>query len=172
MDILISSNLERLLYLLSGSDEEVRGYMERLNADGRYAVSERLFQSLREEFACGFADDERAAEAIRSQFEKGYLMDPHTAVAWAVLEDYRAATGDDTFCVVLSTANPYKFCSSVLDALNAGDQETGTAILSQMEAVTGVKAPAPLAELAGKKVRFYGSCEKENMEQIVLEFLS
>ncbi len=172
MDILISSNLERLLYLLSGSDEEVRGYMERLNADGRYAVSERLFARLKEEFACGFADDRRAAEAIRSQFEQGYLMDPHTAVAWAVLEDYRAATGDDTFCVVLSTANPYKFCSSVLDALDVPDQKEGTAILSQMEAVTGVKAPAPLAELEGKRVRFDGSCEKQDMEKVVLEFLS
>ena len=171
MDILISSNLERLLYLLSDSDEEVRGYMQSLSDQGRYEVSETLKQKLQAQFACGYSDDNRAARAIQEQFEQGYLMDPHTAVAWSVLEDYRAASGDDTFTVVLSTANPYKFCSSVLDALHVTEQAEGTEILSQMEQVTGVKAPAPLASLAGKPIRFDGVCQKQEMEQVVLEFL-
>ena len=171
MDILISSNLERLLYLLCESDEEVRGYMDSLTKTGRYEVTPELLQKLQTEFACGCADDARAARAIRDQYAAGYLMDPHTAVGYAVLEDYRAETGDDTCTVVLSTANPYKFCSSVLDALGVTDQAAGTDVIPQMEAVTGVPAPAPLAGLKGRAVRFTESCEKLDMERVVLEFL-
>ncbi len=171
MDILISSNLERLLYLLSGSDAEVRGYMQKLNETGRYEITPQLLEKLHATFACGCCDDRQVAETIRSAYEGGYLMDTHTAVAAGVLRDYRARTGDKTPTVVVSTASPFKFCSSVLDAVGVAEHQPGTAILAQMAEVTGRPAPRPLATLAGKEVRFTQVVEKQNMPQVVLEML-
>ena len=173
MDILISSNLERLLYQLSGSDEEVRGYMEKLSREGKYQVSDELLEKIRFHFSAGWCDDESAAETIAKVFGcEGYLMDTHTAVAWTVLEDYRKKTGDDTLSVVLSTASPYKFCSSVLDAMGVTEQREGTAILEQLEEKTRTVAPAPLKGLRDKTVRFTDVTEKQNMTQVVKEMLS
>ena len=115
MDILISSNLERLLYDLTGSDEEVRSYMQSLSETGRYAVSDPVRAELQKTFVSGCCDDTRTRNTIGHVFqETDYLMDTHTAVAYTVLQDYRAATGDDTPAVVVSTASPFKFCDSVL----------------------------------------------------------
>lgn len=173
MDILISSNLERLLYLLSGSDEEVRGYMDSLSRTGRYEVSEELKARIHEVFAAGWCSDEAAGDAIAKLFgTEGYLMDTHTAVAYTVLENYRKETGDDTTTVVVSTASPYKFCSSVLSAMGVAELRPGTEILSQLEEKTRTTAPAPLKGLAGREVRFTGQTEKENMPQVVLDMLS
>ncbi|MDD6022972.1 MAG: threonine synthase [Oscillospiraceae bacterium] len=173
MDILISSNLERLLYLLSGSDEEVRGYMDCLSKSGRYEVSGELKARIHEVFAAGWCSDEAAGEAIAKLFgTEGYLMDTHTAVAYTVLENYRKETGDDTTTVVVSTASPYKFCSSVLSAMGVTELRPGTEILSQLEEKTRTTAPAPLKGLAGREVRFTGQTEKENMPQVVLDMLS
>ena len=172
MDILISSNLERLLYLLSGSDEQVRGYMSSLNETGKYTVSEKIRTAVAEEFACGYADDASGAETIRRMFtEKHYLMDTHTAVAYTVLAQYRAETGDETPTVIDSTASPFKFCTSVLSALGENEQAQGTAIIDQLADVTGRPAPGPLAELAGKTVRFERVVKKEDMKAVVTEFL-
>ncbi len=172
MDILISSNLERLLYLLSGSDEEVRGYMESLNKTGKYTVSEKIRKAVAEEFACGYADDAMGAKTIQAIFtQKDYLMDTHTAVAYTVLKQYRAETADETPTVVDSTASPFKFCTSVLSALGETEQEKGTAIIGQLSSRTGRPAPKPLAELAGKTVRFEQVVSKENMKRVVTEFL-
>ena len=86
MDILLSSNLERLLFDLCGSDEEVRGYMQSLNETGRYEVSESIKERIKENFACGFCDDTRTLNTIEKVFSStGYLMDTHTAVAYTVL---------------------------------------------------------------------------------------
>lgn len=98
-------------------------------------------------------------------------MDTHTAVAQTVLMDYRVATGDDTQTLVVSTASPFKFCDSVLSALGENDQKPGTEILGQLTAKTGAKAPAPLATLAGKAVRFDQVCEKADMVKAVQEML-
>ncbi len=172
MDILISSNLERLLYLLSGSDEEVRGYMHALFETGRYTVSDAIREQIAQTFSCGFCGGERVARTIAAEFRRsGYLMDTHTAVAYTVLNDYRAATGDATPSVVVSTASPFKFCSSVLDALGVSAQKTGTEILEQLAAVSGKPVPLPLASLAGREVRFGAETEKEDMSGKVLEFL-
>lgn len=172
MDILISSNLERLLYLLSGSDEQVRGYMSSLNETGKYTVSEKIRTAVAEEFACGYADDASGAETIRRMFtEKHYLMDTHTAVAYTVLAQYRAETGDETPTVIDSTASPFKFCTSVLSALGENEQAQGTAIIDQLSDVTGRPAPGPLAELAGKTARFERVVKKEDMMAVVTEFL-
>ena len=172
MDILISSNLERLLYLLSGSDEVVRGYMQQLAETGRYKVSEALRAQIAEHFSCGFCDERTTAQTIHDVYEKdGYLIDTHTAVAWAVLDAYRRETGDEKCTVLASTASPFKFCADVLSALGVTEHETGTKILSQLSGCTGRPAPKPLASLAGKPVRFTGATEKERMADAVLELL-
>ena len=172
MDILISSNLERLLYLLSGSDEEVRGYMQALAETGRYTVSERVFRAVQAEFSCGFCTDAQGAQTIGKTFrEKNYLLDTHTAVACTVLEGYRVETGDGTLTVVESTASPFKFCASVLDALGVTEHQPGTKVLGQLTAVTGREAPLPLASLAGKTPRFGEVADKTAMQSVVTEFL-
>ena len=172
MDILISSNLERLLYQMTGSDAEVRGYMDRLTSEGVYTVSDAVKEKIRGEFAAGWCSDEEAADNIAKLFgTEGYLMDTHTAVAYTVLQNYRKASGDMTPAVVVSTASPYKFCSSVLSAMGVSEFREGTAIIGQLEEKTDTVAPAPLKNLAGKAVRFTGSTEKEAMPQVVLDTL-
>jgi len=172
MDILISSNLERLLYLLSGSDGVVRGYMDALGKDGRYQVSEPLLGAIRETFRAGCCGDGRTMECIRRLFrDGGYLADPHTAVAAAVLAEYRAATGDETPAVAVSTASPFKFCASVLTALGEEEQAPGVAILDQLAEKTGRRVPAPLAGLRGRAVRFAEVCGKDGMVSRVSELL-
>ena len=168
MDILISSNLERLLYAMTGSDAEVRAYMKSLNESGRYEVSPAVLAQIKEHFVSGCCDDARTLNAIGKLFENtGYLMDTHTAVAHTVLHDYRAATADDTPALVVSTASPFKFCDNVLKALGVTELEKGTDILDQLTAVSGKNAPKPLAQLAGKPVRFTQVTEKEAMSAVV-----
>ena len=172
MDILISSNLERLLFDLTGSDAEVRDYMAQLSATGRYEVSDRVKAAIGDLFVSGCCDDARTLNTIEKIFHQtGYLMDTHTAVAYTVLQDYRAVTADDTVTVVASTASPFKFCDSVLEALGVADRQPGTAILDQLTQVTGKAAPAPLAALAGKAVRFTEFVEKQEMPAVVDAFL-
>ena len=120
MDILISSNLERLLYHLSGNDFRLTAdLMEQLKNTGKYTISPELRQKLQAEFAAGWCDDAHAAAEIRRRFaENRYLCDPHTAVASAVLRQYREETGDRTFAVVAATASCGKFAPAVLAALD------------------------------------------------------
>ncbi len=173
MDILISSNLERLLYLLSGDDTLVAGYMKQLQETGRYEISEELKAKLAEHFLCGDCDDEKTANTIAKMMDTGdYLMDTHTAVAQRVVMEHRVATGDDTQTLIVSTASPFKFCDSVLGALGETKLADGTAILTQLTDKTGRTAPAPLATLAGKAVRFDKVCEKTQMLDAVREMLS
>ena len=172
MDILISSNLERLLYAVTQSDEEVRGYMEQLNATGRYQVSDRVKACIGEHFAAGCCDDANTQRVIGQVYEKyNYLIDPHTAVAFDVLTRYRAETGDNAPALVVSTASPFKFCDNVLGALGQEDIAEGLGVLDQLTDVTGLAAPAPLAGLKDKTVRFDRFVEKENMVDMVLEML-
>ena len=172
MDILISSNLERLLSLLSGSDEEVRGYMQKLSETGTYTVSDRVLRAVQAEFSCGFCTDAQGAQTIGKTFrESRYLLDTHTAVACTVLGAYRAETGDQTLTVVESTASPFKFCASVLDALGVTEHAPGTGVLGQLTAETGRPAPTPLASLAGKPVRFDQVTDRGDMRAVVTEFL-
>ena len=119
MDILISSNLERLLFSLSGHDDGVvRDYMAQLNQSGRYEVSPAILTKLSKLFAAGFCDDAQTQKVIGDIWlEHHYLIDPHTAVAFDVLDQYRWETGDRTPAIVVSTASPFKFCDSVLGAL-------------------------------------------------------
>lgn len=172
MDILISSNLERLLYDLTSSDSEVRTYMDALAKDGAYRVSDSVLERIKENFVSGCCNDERTLETIKTVYDaSGYLMDTHTAVAYSVLCDYQEQTKDHTHSVVVSTASPFKFSDSVLSALGVNDQKTGTDILAQLTEISGKPAPLPLAQLDEKHIRFTQVTEKENMTCVVSEFL-
>ena len=164
MDILISSNLERLLYYESDGDcELVARLMADLANEGRYQVPPELLARIQETFACGCATDDEARDAINCVLhERNYLMDPHTAVAWHVSQSTSRAEG--VMRVVLSTASPYKFCRDVCEAVGTIDTPQGSdfacmhAIEDEMRRL-GVgmnleEAPAPLAELEGAAVRF------------------
>ncbi len=173
MDILISSNLERLLYLLSGEDDALTAdYMAQLSATGRYEVSPAIRAQIQNLFGAGFSTEAQTVAMIGAmKREKDYLIDTHTAVAFEVLRQYRAETGDGTIAVVASTASPFKFCDAVLDALGVTEKQSGTDLLDQLAQVSGVAAPAPLATLKDKQVRFDSWTEKEAMEQVVTDFL-
>ena len=173
MDILISSNLERMLFELSGRDDKlVRGYMSQLAEYGSYRVDSFIRTKLKNLFSAGCCDDRQTRAMIAKMWnEQNYLIDPHTAVAFHVLEEYRAETGDDTVTVVVSTASPFKFCSSVLDALGVEQHMAGIEILDQLSSYTGVPVPAPLARLKNRQRRFNGTVEKSGMTGCVLDFL-
>ncbi len=156
MDILISSNLERLLFFLSGqNDVMVKEKMDALARDGRYDVSDTLGAQLAADFAAGFCDDTQTAQTIKKIFdEQKYLCDTHTAVAVHVCEQYRAQSGDHAPVIVASTASPFKFCKPVAAALGHPIDTDGTEQLAALEAVSGCKAPEPLAALGAKTPRF------------------
>ncbi len=173
MDILVSSNLERLLYALTGQDDAlVKDYMESLNREGRYEIRADLKGQLQELFYAGFCDDAQTQAVIREMWEShSYLIDPHTAVAFDVLRQYRQETGDDRVTLVVSTASPFKFCDSVLGALGVSHFAEGVAILEQLTGLTGEPAPAPLSGLKNKTVRFSDSVSKSQMTDVVLDML-
>ncbi len=172
MDILISSNLERLLFDLSGGDDAlVRGYMEQLANTGRYEIDAGMKAKLQELFYGGFCDEAGTTDTIAALYADHYLIDTHTAVAANVLQQYRTETGDEGIAVFASTASPYKFCDSVLEAIGETPVSDSVERIAQLEQVTGVKAPRRLAELKGKQARFDGVTEKEKMEDVVLNFL-
>jgi len=173
MDILISSNLERLLFHMSDeNDVEVRGYMEQLNSEGKYEVSDAIKAKLAEEFWGGFCGENDTAAAIADYYKnRGYLIDTHTAVAVRVMEQYREETGDKNVTVFVSTASPYKFCNHVLAAIGETPIGDGVELLDQLNEVSGVTVPRRLAALKGKARRFDLTAEKQEMEEVVLNFL-
>ena len=171
MDILVSGNLERLLYGLCGDSDEISGYMNDLKQKGVYKVSQEMKETINNEFSGGFCDDFDTKHTIAELWEKnGYLTDTHTAVAYRVLEDYRANTNDSTAAVVLSTASPFKFCEDVSDALG-GNTGNGEDPVEALAALTGQKPPAPLRGLSKKKPRFTDHVDKKDMKNAVSGFL-
>ncbi len=172
MDILISSNLERLLYSLAGS-EKVREWMAELSKEGRYTVDGDTLAKIKEIFAAGWCDDDETKAAISELFrEEGYLCDTHTGVAVRVYEKYRQETGDITPTVIASTASPFKFSAAVLEAVEgkkSGLDEFD--MVERLAEVTGLECPAPLAGLKSKKVRFDSCCEVSGMDNVVLDML-
>ena len=174
MDILISSNLERLLYHLYGNDSaEVASLMKQLSEKGKYEVSADVLAKLKNEFAAGFCDEAETQETISRLFrEKHYLCDTHTAVAVKVYEDYVRETGDQTPCIIASTASPYKFAASVLPAIDdSGIPEDGFELLEKLSSVSGTPVPVPLAELKSKAVLHKDCSEKEKMADFIRNFL-
>ncbi len=151
MDILISSNLERLLYHVSGSSEKVAAWMQELAQTGKYTVDVETLAKIQQNFAAGFAGDEEGAEEIRARFEQDrYLCDTHTAVAFRVAETCRSAAP----MVVLSTASPFKFPRDVLAALGTQAPESDFAAMSALTEATGEEAPVSLRQLDKLPVRF------------------
>ena len=173
MDILVSSNLERMVFELSGRDDRlVREYMSQLAQYGSYRGDSSIRTKLKKEFSAGCCSDEQTKAMIAKMWgECGYLIDPHTAVAFHVLDEYRVQTGDDTPTVVVSTASPFKFCDSVLDALGIKEHKGGLDILDQLAEVTGEPVPMPLARLKNRRRRFEGVVKKDAMKDCVLDFL-
>ena len=151
MDILISSNLERLLYHVSGSSEKVAGWMQELSATGKYTVDAETLAKIQQSFAAGYADDADGAAEIKARFDGDhYLCDTHTAVAFRVAETRRT----DAPMVVLSTASPFKFPRDVLTALGGEAPASDFAAMAALTAETGAEAPASLRELDKLEVRF------------------
>lgn len=151
MDILISSNLERLLYHVSGSSEKVAGWMQELSATGKYTVDAETLAKIQQSFAAGYADDADGAAEIKARFDGDhYLCDTHTAVAFRVAETRRT----DAPMVVLSTASPFKFPRDVLTALGVEAPASDFAAMAALTAETGAEAPASLRELDKLEVRF------------------
>ncbi len=169
MDILVSSNLERLLYFLSGDANLVAELMKQLNTDGFYTVPEQVKQAISQEFWAGYCDDTKAKETIRTVWqEQNYLCDPHTATGWAVAEDYVNKTGDTRPMVVLSTASAYKFPAAVLNALGNTEQMDEFAQMEALQALTGWPIPENLAGLRQKKELHTGVIEKNAMLDLVM----
>ena len=165
MDILVSSNLERLLYLLSGDTALVAGLMKDLNEKGYYTVPEALLAAIQKEFGAGFCDDADAQAVIgRVYRDYGYLMDPHTASGWFVAEQNRG----ENQMVVLSTASPYKFSTTVLNAIGGDTQGTEYERMERLHALTGVPIPKNLASLQGKPELHTDVIPKEKMLEYVL----
>lgn len=175
MDILISSNLERLLSLATnGDDGQVKAWMENLKSTGKYEVSAGVKQKILETFWGGFCDDDDTLDEINRVFrETSYVMDTHTAVAKRVLNQYAAETGDTTKTVICSTASPFKFSDSVLTAIK-GAPETGDAFtqLDELAETAQASIPKSLAELKTKPVIFRTTCEKDEMVDVVSQMLN
>ncbi|MBE6376298.1 MAG: threonine synthase [Lentisphaerae bacterium] len=174
MDILISSNLERMLHLLAGGDSsKVAAYMAELKNNGRYEIDADMLAKLQSEFYGSFCDDETGRKAIKEIFEeRNYLCDTHTAVALAAGENYRKETGDDTLQLIASTASAYKFAPAVIQALTdeempADDFEK----LTMLSKLTGTTVPAPLANLKGDEILHRECVEKENMADFIRRHL-
>lgn len=173
MDILISSNLERLLFELSGRDDKtLAGWYNSLAATGRFEVSSDVKKSLQEVFYGGFCDDEQTKSAIREVFEKySYLCDTHTAVAVRVLEDYQKTTGDTRKTILASTANPYKFAPSVLEAITVPQSKDEYAQIEELCRMSGLEVPSQLASLKSLEQRFERSVEKDEIREEVIRVL-
>jgi threonine synthase len=171
MDIIISNNLERLLYEVSGRDgSEVRALMEDLLSSGMYIVSPSVRREISGIFLAGSADDVETADCIRDVYENmGYLLDPHTAVGWKVWKDL----GTSNKTVIVSTASPYKFAGDVLNALEEESVPRlgGREDCDRLYELTGVEPPKAVQELWNLPVLHRDSCEKDGMAEALLKAL-
>ena len=174
MDILISSNLERLLYLISGSDaaKDVE-LMNALSKDGKYTITDAMKEKLGD-FRGYYATEEEAAKEISKTYQDtGYVMDTHTAVAACAYEKYKAETGDETKTVIASTASPYKFTRSVMDAIDAEKygKMSDFELVDELSAISGVEVPKAIEEIRTAPVRHTTVCDAADMEKTVRSFL-
>lgn len=174
MDILVSSNLERLLYKLSDNDDElVKDLMNKLKTDGVYEVSDEIKEKIASSFYGGFCDEENTKATIKNLFDsKKYLCDTHTSVAVCVYDNYVKETGDKTPAVIASTASPYKFSKSVLEAISTDVlPKSEFDMVDMLHSISSVKVPAPISELKGMAARFNNVTNKEDMKETVLKAL-
>ena len=174
MDILVSSNLERLLYHLSGCDDEyIRSLFADLSATGRFEVSDDIKAKLNDFFYADFCTEDETKSAIKSTKDAyNYTIDTHTAVAVGVYDKYTAATADTTACVIASTASPYKFPAAVLESLgDTNEYADEFAMADALYNISALPIPKALSELKTKTPRFTGSVEKSEMLKAVYDML-
>lgn len=173
MDILISSNLERLIYRIAGNDpEKNRELMKSLQEQGRYEITDEMRGQLSEFYGNYAGEDETSAMIRETYQESGYILDPHTAVAAAVYEKYRKETKDETKTVIASTASPYKFTRSVMTAIDGKyDSRADFELVDELEALSGVKVPKAIEEIRTAPVRHQTVCEVDKMQAVVKGFL-
>ena len=171
MDILISSNLERLLFMASGYDDDfVSEMMKNLQEKGSYSVPKKIMEKITATFAGCWTDEDTCRKTIHDLFENEHvLIDPHTAVALAAKKKYEQETGDHTPSVILSTASPYKFTHDVLACIDGEDMADDFAAMERLHALSGVKIPPSLAALKDMDVRFTRSIEIEDGMQVIAD---
>lgn len=176
MDILISSNLERLLYYITDGDTlQVKNFMAQLNDSGQYNVGEDYLTVIQQIFWADYVDDKDTLEKIKTIYDEfNYLTDPHTAVAWQVGDRYRQQTGDQTTQIIVSTASPFKFNESVLTAIGNSDSIKGKnefQMLQQLSELSGCPVPPGLAALENEPIRHEMLCNKEDMPVVIMQIL-
>ena len=175
MDILISSNLERLLFDLSGGDSsQIRAWMSELSSAGKYHIDDMLLASIHKIFWSASANDLETTEKIKQIYSKyNYLIDTHTAVAWKIYESYLAATKDSNYTIIVSTASPFKFNESVAKAILSEEElrVDSLTLLSSLSQATGNKIPAGLNNLGEKPILHHRIARKEDMLFEVEQFL-
>ena len=174
MDILISSNLERLIYHIAGDNAQKDAeYMGQLSSTGKYEITDEMRSKLTDFFG-GYATEEETFATIKNVFEKtGYLMDTHTAVASSVYSKYVKETGDKAVTVIASTASPFKFTRSVMNALGKGDDSKDDfALADELSAVSGVEIPDAVTSIRNAEIRHKTVVDKADMQKAVLDFLA
>lgn len=174
MDILISSNLERLIYQIAGcNDGRNRELMSALKEEGMYQITEDMKAGL-QDFEAGYATEEQTAATIHEVYQKtGYVMDTHTAVAACVCREYQKRTGDTTKCVVASTASPYKFVKSVMTAIDGNCKDKDEfLLLKELKRVSGTELPGAIEEILHADILHTLECDVDNMEQTVRNLLN
>ncbi|MDE7436167.1 MAG: threonine synthase [Lachnospiraceae bacterium] len=173
MDILISSNLERLIYRIAGNDAKKNArLMEQLVQEGKYEVTDDMRARLTD-FYGNYATEEETAETIRDLYDKtGYVIDTHTAVASCVYQNYVKETGDQTKSVIASTASPFKFTRSVMNAIDTKyDAMTDFELVDELSRIANVAVPQAIEDIRSAQVRHETECEVEEMPQVVEKFL-
>lgn len=173
MDILISSNLERLIYRLAGNDPELnKDFMTALGSSGAYSITETMKENL-QDFYGNYAGEEETAGAIRRLYEDtGYVIDTHTAVAACVYQKYRKETNDQAVSVIASTASPYKFTRSVMTAIDDRYREMEDfELVDELCRLSGTEIPGAIREIREAPILHDHVCEKAEMKQTVMDFL-
>ena len=174
MDILISSNLERLIYRIAGNDAEANAkLMASLSSEGKYAITDEMKAQLADFYGNYTSEDETASTIKKLYEDTGYIIDTHTAVAAGVYDKYKAATGDtETKTVIASTASPFKFTRSVMDAIDEKyDSMTDFELVDELSKIGNVAVPQAIEEIRNAKVLHDTVCEVEEMPQVVKKFL-
>ena len=173
MDILISSNLERLIYEIAGEDEEaVRSLMAQLSCEGRYEITDGMRAQLHDFYGNYASEEETKARIAAVYGDTGYVMDTHTAVGSAVYEKYRQETGDQTKTVIASTASPYKFTRSVMDAIDEKYDALGDFELAdELSRISGTAVPKAIEDIRTAPVLHKTVCDAADMKQTVMDFL-
>lgn len=173
MDILVSSNLERLLYLIAGEDsEKTKELMSELKAAGQYTITEKMREKL-VDFAAGYAGETETSDQIRAVYKRtGYVIDTHTAVASYVCDTYQKESKDDAKCLVASTASPYKFVKSVMSAVDESFSEKDEfELLEELKKISGMELPQAIKDILDADILHHIECDVEQMEQTVKEIL-